>query len=267
MPQVRYNKLWGLKRLRTVCKHLPGVARFALFKIYDSPTQFRLSHLKENPRLVVRTDEKGRTYRRLMWETVPRFDINVADYQPRWWEVTKGLKTSGIERRIRKGIKAETSRFNQELAKSERADKQFMRYLVHPTRARSDVKYTGNLAVVEGKNSAGSFANQQTVRLSIGERSDFHYFGRGNSIVLFHISKSPSGIQIRREITQSAKNAPIKLIENLEAFLQKAIETRQLKLNRPDLLLFNTWKNEPYIPEFYDWQEFRDQPAEQKKKK
>ena len=235
MPRVQYNKLWGLKKLRLVCKRLPGVARFAPFKVYHFPEQHQTTHDQNRPRLLVRTDEKGKSYRQLEYNIVPRFDVKTDEWTPAYVRNQVSQRTK------------EPSRFFQQRG----------RFIVHPTGTRESVACTGNIYLIPATKRSGA-----VIRID---------WGHGSKSGDITFDQTVSTRLLPSDIEHLPAHAPAgvsrALAANLAAFLRMAIQTRQLNLSREHEFRFNSWKDDPDVPEFYDWKEYREQKPQAKKPK
>lgn len=154
-PRLRqFNKLYGLKKLREIARHTPGIATYARFKVYADHRQLRLSHARGKPRLLIRGDEKGKEYRTTNWDTIPRSEISAAMREE---EIKNHL--IGIEKKrliVKKhGEKPEDESFLRRA-----------RFIVHPTRLISDVGFAGELRLIH-------FGNKPAVLLKV------EYWGKG----------------------------------------------------------------------------------------
>lgn len=273
MPLRQFNKLWGLKKLREIAK---GSNRFRVipFKVYEKPEQFRLKHALEQPRLLVRTDEKGRTYKKLSWARMPRIDIN----KPR-----KPFNKSKNEKMIQRELEkiGNTDSMGEKL---EEEDKRNARLIVHPTKKRRQIAFTGQITI-ENLNLSGeivlriSLAKNPSAQVLVHRNlflgSPFVYKIKKNRFVPTEKTKEQLRAISRqdKETTTSDRfyqtfgfkaigrqdKQTTKIIGNCLAFLKKAIKTKQVKPNRVKTeICFVTFKDNPTTLEFYDLQEFRE---------
>ncbi|MDO8648041.1 MAG: hypothetical protein Q7R70_06555 [Candidatus Diapherotrites archaeon] len=225
MPSRQYNKLFGLKKLKKIAQSVPQ-ASVTPFKVYSRPEQFRLSHSLEQPRLLARTDEKGRQYKRLRWEEMPRGDA-----------VTKNRSESEIHKWLN------SFQYNQDPLDSFSGRNRMLlfgsrkRFIVHPTRERSKIAVTGAVRIEKGIIeiwiNENPSAQEKIHRRLFSQKSILSDIG--------NLDKLNPRVE---------KN---KLPANVIAFLKSGVKTGQIKLGRKlTELSFLSWKEAASMPEFFD---------------
>lgn len=246
MPR-QHTKLWGLKKLRKIIRGFPAsagrIATLAPFKVYDSPAQFQRVHAQSQPRLLVRTDERGRFYDRLIWHLMPRFDFYFA---------SKGLS------RVLRGERS----FRKKLQKTVVPGARNARFIVHPTRLIGEVDWVGEIEF-----GRFLFSKRNRIRLMLGRQRQSpskhlrgSFFMYGSSILEFEWKNNH--LVLVDPLSQHRLEGIHSLVTNIELFLREAFRQKQLKLERHRTVVrFNTWIDDPTTPEFYDLQEYREPQA------
>ncbi len=267
MPPRHYNKLRGLKKLREITKHTPGRATYAQFKVYERPEQFRIGHAQGMPRLLVRSDEKGKTYNRLRWASMPRLDLNI-EAKPSRARLTERLRA----RRAQGKAQREMGRRYHGTVDSEKKLEsypfsKYARFIVHPTRRKEDMFCDGKVCIfrIDDNNFAQismDFPANSTNSHLAGRWSERNFTCQWEGGKFLSAYGSI--------IYAQAINRFPQLIGNLEAFLKAGIETGQLQFRprgRDIVMRFVTWKDKPEVPEFYDLLELGGKTRKRKRKR
>jgi len=237
MPTVQMNKRFGLQKLKKIADK---DARWTVSPhiVLTDPEQFRLARTKGMPRLLIRTDEVGKMYKHLSWDDVPRYEVTpdkVAN-NPRllWMQVRKDLRNTGLK----------TNRSYENLAWR-------IKYIMHPTRPRGDIKTFGIIKISK------EAPNQVIIKLITGHADENNVYHRKqvDRIVEFVMK----GKNLERS-TQLGTSLNPELLRNLKAFIEKGINTHQIKPGRTQEISFLTWKDNPTKPEFFDLIEERKRP-------
>lgn len=247
MPREReYTKLRGLKKLKLLLRSQRG-AHVAPYKVYDSPSAFRLEDMRGKPRLLVRMDEKGEEYRRISYAGIPREDIS-----------TEGKTSAEIQRQfehMRQGVSGKDP-----LAKR---PVEWSRFIVHPTGRRSEVYWTGTAEL--GRKTGHP---RLTIRIGIGNPVSTNFF---TSVVEIPFIWENSTFRLLR----TPKPSPVfdytkegRMISAVVEIVQNGILSKQLRFFNQGYtkMAFNTWRDDPNYLEFYDLKEVRKMapPAKQK---
>lgn len=243
MSIVQRTKLQGLKKLRLISKYTKGIACASPFKVYSSSDQFRLKHAMGNPRLLIRTDEKGKVYRDLYWEKMPRTEI-----------VGSTLNEDEVQR-----VLGDVSQSHSR-----------MWMLVHPTKPRTEIAYTGVINLTKGtrpylKIVQNPASDQKNHRLLLG---NLIYLNFVEAHSLGPLRKKNSGhFEINVANIQRFDPEMRKVTENAVHFLNQGIRTGHIKIGRHDTeMSFLSWKDQPSLLEFFDLIENREIPESKKQK-
>ncbi len=238
---VSYSKLFGLKKLRLLAKGNPN-AFVSPFKVYSSLNQIRKSHFRGMPRLLVRMDEKGKRYALLTWGAMPR----------------KDLKANEINSHI-DNLQLQSMKFPERYRKR-------IRYLIHPTRNRSEIAWTGRISVSNTryfKYSKLDFKNSNLVLTSApSPANEIH---RNLNEYNLKISLSDKGFQYNcsplSKLDPLKKQQATSIANTLCNLFTNGIKTNQIKLGRYyTSISFLSWKDAPTILELYDLAEERYKP-------
>ncbi len=114
------NKLYGLKKLREIAKHLHGIAHVSPFKVYEKPGDYREVHARGKQRILIRTDEKGKRYVHHDHAWMPRRNVT---------ELTDPKVISGVMREMKEMRKVD------------------LRFIVHPTNDRAAIYCEGKVKI------------------------------------------------------------------------------------------------------------------------
>jgi hypothetical protein len=240
MAIIQRSKLFGLKKLKAMTKGCPQIV-VSPHKVYSSADQFRMFHTKNNPRLLVRTDEKGRNYKKYDWSVVPRDDVFLK------------------EKTMRNGYFGVISKKLNELEVRERIDEianrifRMHRIIVHPTELRKKVGLVGNVFI----DKSGWI----TLNFSPNSKSNPHFrfqFFKYSTALWIDRTKKPVQIKLssgdmKRLDHPNVKKILIPLID----FLNKGFKEGQIKMSRDTEISFLTWKEKPNEVEVYDLVEKR----------
>ena len=251
--RTHHNKLWGLKKLKKITQLTPGIATCAPYKVYANPNQFRLGHAKGMPRLLIRKDEKGRTYRTLEYGLMPREDANLdspaSSRRSIWSRLTRRSPQAVQEHSVQKQMKRmeKTKGLDSIDRKLYRARS---RFIIHPTRKRADVFWTGKVWLYQLEKDL-----EIEVSLGRGNEDDTHYFKHPVNFKVFwengKLAKIPWDYLKQRFAVDPEKMS--KLFDNLQQVLKAGFDSHQIKVgDRTVVLRFNTWKDTPEQLEFYD---------------
>ncbi len=230
ISMAMFTKLWGLKKLRKITR---GSRNFgtAPYKAYTDPNQFHIEDALGHPRLLVRTDEKGRRYQRLEWRDMPREDVHIHN--------TFGRRSAN-ESHVRKGL-------------AKMARRPGINIIVHPTRPREEIAYTGSFFFQKsGEGKAG-------IRIYI-KRNPRAEETRHNIITEPLISIEDIFEKPPKNPDSRGKNTDLKrIVNNAIEFARRALGTRQIRLSseRHIEAHFLTFKRRPTFLEFYDLRELR----------
>ena len=132
--------------------------------------------------------------------------------------------------------------------------------IVHPTKARENIAWSGRLRMVGRK-----------LFISLIEvPSTYNQYHRGLKAIPFECELSNNRFILATK-SESRLNRLSDTLPDLQSILattlqltNKAIETKQLKLGRAATeISFLTWKDNPQLLELYDLREFRDMPIKQ----
>lgn len=232
MPVRQMNKRFGLKKLKKIAGNDPRWS-VSPHLVLESPRQFRSSQAKKKPRLLVRTDEVGNSYKRLDWLTIPRFDSTPKKVERKARLLEDTVRKKLHETGIRYSLKYNPDR---------------IRYVFHPTKPREQIHSFGIISL---------FKNN-TVRIKIGPAIPKNTMHREQMSFQFIFHKKNNKWFCELEDEHYAKYNP--LIKKMLAFVEQGIETKQLKTARYPEISFLTWKDQPTKPELFDLIEKRYQP-------
>lgn len=237
------TKLFGLKKLKLIVQGIPGV-RVAPFKVLGKPADFQQKHASGSPRLLVRTDERGKQYRSFQYAAMPRRDVPT-DFSE------KTIRTHLEEMEILANLgKPRKSRFW---------------YIIHPTRNRWAVELTGNIRffIERGTPCAGVKFTSET-----NEKSHFFNEDAGEWCKYEWISGRLTPTKFSSQFQSELLSPRVKaMMDKIELLIQRAYITKQVADhgNRTTVIKFNTWNHAPKEIELYDLREVRQPPARKKK--
>lgn len=251
---VQFSKLWGLKKLRLIAGNDP---RFGVIKWFTFRNRKQAEARNPNAeRLLLRTDENAKAHKRLMWHSMPRTEI-FESFHSATPESEKLL--SFLERNP-------------------------ARLIVHPTRIREKIAWTGQLKV-----GAETKWSEQMVRINLVKnpptnlatdenalvhRNLFNIFGEqysrdyrsGKASITLRFKISGNSLEPTKESREildqiKSEKGASEIVGNSLEFLRRGINLRQIKFNRFETeLLFVTFRDKPTFPEFYDLKEKRARP-------
>lgn len=235
----RYTKLSGLKKLRIMVQGHKDVS-YSPFKVYTSPEQFQLSHAQGRPRLLVRTDTSKRTY------------VSVGNYHA----MARGDVTNLTDlNRTRQQIKSIVDRNNLRHNKV---------IIVHPTRKREDIAWSGELIIKTENNAPKLFFN--LVFAPSPRKKDLRNLPT-NFTVKCDLKRgrfSSTGTKNFEGLRPMQKVQAQLIFMKVIRFLNSSISSNQIKPNRYTELAFLSWKDRPTSLEFFDLVEERMPPQKHK---
>ena len=245
------NKLWGLKQLQEITAGHEGLSTIP-YPVYLSPKEFRLEHLMGMPRLLIRGDERGLTYNKLNWDQMSRKELVVDSISE-----PKG-RIGRFFRKITK-IDFKVKQIEKLLAEVQSQGNNFhlTQLIVHPTRLREDIAWTGRLV---SKNFS---KDKSKIVLDLKKNpSKSLKFHRG----LFDDSSPFLGDLHHIEIARVDANGFKKLaagkkeimgiVSNAEKFISSLLKNKavldKLRLSGKLEASFVAYKDKPTHLEFYD---------------
>jgi len=268
MPEIQRNKRFGLMKLKKIAGNEKNKWFVSPHITITTPEQLRLAKIRNPQRLLVRTDEKGKNYKHLSWELMPRFDtINESQHNT---------------------DKEMQNKINQQIKDGTLPLKTRGKIIIHPTKPRENIAFTGTAVV---------FVSQKKPFIQIEITSpdriihQFHRFLPRTYSFRFAIDNT--GQQIANHpltkihnmeyYAKGWKETPLKeipefikpLIQNVLEFTQKGIKEKQIKPKRFNAdnyiqgrteLSFLSWKDAPQKAEFFDLLEKRVVQEKQLKK-
>ena len=241
----QHTKYYGLNKLRKIVKGASNVT-ITPSKVYERPNQFRIEHAEGQPRLLIRTDEKGKRYESLSYGRMPRS------------EVLLGSHTMADETRIRNQMKGTFSLLRGQGGEMlNEQEKKKAVFIVSLTRKREDIALAGEIAIGDAVSQA---------RIKIINPGTSPDFGRYSHPVIESIAleRTDSGFRIPRGTVLKFPETR-KLLANAINFLNKGIMEGHIKAGRTKTeLSFLTWKDSPQKPEFFDLIELRHSPKTRK---
>ncbi len=228
MAKKRFNKLWGLKKLRVIAK---GSRRFsfAQFKVYEQGKDFQAEHAMGKERLLIRTDEKGKAYKHLAWVRMERKDADA------------GKSEDELKNEIENARKSSREGWRT-------------RVIMHPTKPRKNIAFTGQVRIEKRTN------NKTLIRVGLMTKPDERkHIHRGINFEWFEFGFNGKKIKfLPRQSPQKYGRNTIKIVENCLVFAHKAIKSRQVKPRKRETIAhFLSFDDSPQKPEFYDLEEFR----------
>jgi len=252
---VQRTKLFGLKKLKKIAGKDPRWF-VSPYKVYSSPEQFRLAQALGRRRLLVRGDEKGKSYLRYDWGSMPRTDVNVG---------RPPITRKGSLRKERK-VRAELDKLgNRSILNSNMSlvEKGFLkgraRFIVHPTFLRREISVTGHAVLT--KDSSGKTTLKISISFNPSKEATYHRGVRKDVMAEYLISpeqwtrRSKPLIGIWNPRRLSADNSALSetIVGQIVDFIKKGVELKQIKLGRQHTeISFLTWKSDPKQIELYD---------------
>ncbi len=233
------SKVSGLKKLKLILRGIRA-AGVLPYRVFPSAESFRLKGLEKGERLLVRMDEKGKEYRRLSYSTIPRQDLIQRGLTEEDARMTLGLMQKKVV--PKRGVHV---KYPQKLAQ----------YIIHPTRFRSEVRWTGGVELDNTLHYPRAVVFFGTSGPDSQEfashRIRFEFFWNGKSF------EQRGNIQGKELFEAHQSEIPLSTV--LEV-IQKGILSNQLKFhpNRRTNVLFNTWKDDASFVEFYDLRKAKD---------
>jgi len=215
----QFNKQYGLKKLQQIAKGARN-ASVSPQVVLDSPEQFRIAQAKGMPRLLIRTDEIGRTYKRLNYGDMPREDILLDSH------------TKADESKVRIGL--------QDIISRKRSKR--LKIIVHPTRKREDIALAGMIRISPKLTVLGIARPRLDKDHREVIRTDFQ----------LQLRKDKRGFRLTGASgLRTLSPEEQKFIAHALAFLNKGLREGQIKAQHSTELNFLSWKDKPSEPEFY----------------
>lgn len=245
MPIVQMNKRFGLQKL----KKIAGKDRrwtVSPHMVLRTPEKFRIVRAKGMPRVLIRTDEVGKTYKHFVWDDVPRYENTPQTVQLQH----RLLEETVRDHLIHKGI---------ETGKNYDYSIRRLLYIMHPTRPREDIHLFGTLQITPHDSAT-------SIELKLGEsdpNSTLHRKQVGPTVLFI---KRGNKWTTSIPVPTLFKNYP-NLLQTVRTFVNRAIKTRQINPKRTTEMSFLTWVDAPEKPEFFDLVEQRNQPEKKETKK
>ncbi|MCX6803564.1 MAG: hypothetical protein NTY48_03255 [Candidatus Diapherotrites archaeon] len=242
--KTQRTKLFGLKKLRKIVQFAGSKGNWYVspHKAYNSPKQFRLSHSLGRDRLLVRTDEIGKTHNWHEWMYMPRGDFHLP----------KNLPASEQEQQVRQ----ECRDYLLSLPNPHK-----LRIIAHPTFAREQIHLSGEIKI---EPVVGIYGQRSIfVQIKWGYPEAHNVIHR-NSLPFkktFFLGKKrvidPKYANNDADCTRSPDNAKHSrmVISSAEQFVRTAIASGQLRMGagrRAFSISFLTWKNNPKSMELFD---------------
>lgn len=241
MPQRQFTKLWGLKKLKKIAQGLPSnVAGVAPYLVRPKDPHLREADLRRSKRLLVRTDERGKAYRRLQWAYVPRYSVDIPVAESK-----KQALSRYIRMRTRVAYDNEKNFFDGNAHINPLGRFKHLRHILHPTRAYSERNAESMIEIF----SDGIHVNLPT---------------REEAIIL--VMRGKRFFRTKKDNFTPGERM---LLGNIMRFLKQAIRSRQINplKSRRFVLRYSLWNDSPHTPEFYDLQEYREMQSQNKNKK
>jgi len=252
------NKHFGLKKLKKIAGRDP---RWFVSPhiVYSSPEQLRLARMRGQPRLLVRTDEAGRTYNHLSHYAMPRFDVPGFGLGGHKDRKNAALRSLG-EKEIQKRLASAKGKVN-----FPPGAKNMLRFIVHPTGKREDIAWTGSVLVHSEitRNKGRTVLTpkieivltpnpdpKETVHINLIDERDISFNYKNGK---FTFDKDYS----QRKSLKRNKKQENALISRIKELIQSAIDSNQIKFSRTTQIQFLTWKKDPTKIELYDLKESR----------
>lgn len=267
MPQR--TKLFGLKKLKKIVAN-SGQWSVAPYKVYSDPEQFRLKHTLDRPRLLVRTDERGRNYKIFDWSGMPRTEFEATDE----WGFKNNEKTMRENlSKFDSNFKGDTkvSMFRRGRDRLSGIASRIRRLIVHPTFLREKIALTGRIELFKSPDG-GSI-----VRISFLENPSPAYrlhrkFFEPTSMNSFYIRSNHFSFSLSRgKLNPYLDNPKVKgqsreIVDSLVAFIERGVALKQINPRRLRTELnFLTWKDAPTKVEFFDLIEQRENQLNKRK--
>ena len=253
---LQTTKRFGLQKLKKIAGGPNSRWVISPHFVLETVNQLRNKKLLGKPRILVRTDEKGKTYKHLEWGQMPRFDVITSS------DVRKNQKAISKTEGIRFNYKTPPDTFENHRAKYSKLRK----YIIHPTRPREEIAIAGRVTICKmfGKTLLSFFLSPTPS--SFGAAIVTYEFKNGrikkvtdpklSSRFKFDSSlATPEQLLVRR-----------KIVANALKFLKKGIESKQINPRRFNTVFsFLTWKDAPTKLELYDLIERRLEQQQPKK--
>ncbi len=214
---IKRTKHWGLKKIKLISRHNKNWVASPHITL-RSMEQYREKMLGKKPRLLVRTDEKGKNYDSLSWRELPRTETITQ-------KTTKNPKIIIEEE------------FKKKLSKKNISKKAVL--ILHPTFKRKNINFFGNLTLFPNGKIIICYTSQK----SICRTNKVHRTATVNETSL-HIIKTRTGYRFKGiSGLNSLKNKRLKKgIFNALQFMKKGLELEQIKLGRNTKIHFIGWK-------------------------
>lgn len=254
------NKRFGIQKLKKIAAANPST------NWHVAPTM-HLSTLRHFPnqkfadakRVVVRTDEAGKSYQHLNWYFMPRFDA---------------IPKNNPKSTTREMRKKEAEHFNKatppETYTTHRANYAKRRhYLLVPTHPREEIAYTGmaTISAEHGKPEIRLYIHptpgpQQTQHRNLLGAPFAKFEPHRGTLRRMPLTVSDMSLESFLSKATPKRKAQIRAIaRNILSFIREGLETKQLKLRREYTeISFLTWKDAPTKLELFDLIEVRQVP-------
>ncbi|MEI7961498.1 MAG: hypothetical protein WCI04_04130 [archaeon] len=252
--EIQRNKWFGLNKLRKIAGGENPKWGITPTVVVSHPEQLNSLRFENAQRLVLRTDEKGRTYSQLNWETMPRYDLELDQ------------TTGKIDPKKNYGTVAKLNAGRKWVRRNK------TNYILHPTKERQNIAFTGQITF--GRELANKLevsfwlvkdppANRTIHREMVGKIKVT--FLLKNGALKVESSEIPTKKRplwravLGLKKTQANLTNEEKILGGVREFVEKGIKERQINPNRQRTQLsFLTWKDNPTKIEFYDLQEIRN---------
>jgi len=250
------NKRFGLQKLKKIAGTPNQRWTVSPHITLKNIQNLRQKKLKNKPRLLVRTDEQGRAYDSLNWRKMPRFDAQTKEkIKDTQLEIAQAEKET-----LHKGYNYSTpeSRIHYITTR---------RYIIHPTRPREEIAYTGRAEIIKygNKSFLGIYISKNPDPTKPIHRSFLNAPKLTYEITVKQIKRTgrigyahiPTTYRIDAQ-TKTTQAHIRQLAANVLNFMRKGIRKHQINPRRPRTeISFVTWKDAPTKLELYDLIEYR----------
>ena len=240
MPQRQFTKLWGLKKLKKIAQGLPSrVVGVAPYLVRPTDPHIRERDIAGSDRLLVRTDEKGKSYQKLGWAYVPRYSIDLPFSRKK-----PGALSRYVRMRTRAAYDTEKNYFDGNPKVNPPGRFKHLRHILVPTHA-NEMRHAENSVEI----------NHGAIGIHLPGADTIEWHQKGNKWV-----------RSRKVELNPMQRA---LLARIMRFIREGIRSKQIipRVGRRFVLRYMLWKNNPGLPEFYDLQEYRETQEKKKKKK
>lgn len=232
------SKLFGLKKLKLVTRN-SNRWTYSPYKVYSNPDQFRLKHMKNQPRVLIREDTKNRKFSVIPWESMFRDEIIVSKFYSKFQKIDLiSHKLSDLKRHLHK-----------------------TRFIVHPTRKREDIHSFGQIKFQRygEKRIVQIYLNPFDRSMSNNEIVNKTRFMRVNfkNLLTLNVEKRNGKFIIEDPPYENFPKDQHEILKEAVDFARVALKSKQVNPNRHTDISFLTWKDAPKNLEFFDWIEAR----------